>query len=195
MKKKPEGWLNAAIVLFGILILITISFLFLIQALAKEPELPEVSYPETVSFEEQLEADLDAKYEIWIEEQQKETGYLIDVDQRDIDLMARVVMSEASILGSDAKQAIAQTIVNRVRDTDHEFRYQNTVYDVVTAPNAYSLQDNGIPDELCYDAVYAALTYEAFPSDMFYFREGRYHDFGYEYCHIGSTYFTTAGEN
>lgn len=195
MKNKPEGWLNIAIVLIGIVIGFVIAAFFICKVLAYEPELPEVEETETVSFEEQVKADLDAKYEEWISEQSEEKGYLIEVSQRDLDLMARVVMSEASVLGSDAKQAIAQTIVNRVRDTDHEFRYQNTVYDVVTAPNAYSTQNNGIPDEECYDAVYAALTYEAFPLDMFYFREGRYHDFGYEYCHIESTYFTTAGEN
>lgn len=121
----------------------------------------------------------------------EETKYLIDVTQEDINLMARVVMSEASTLCDDAQQAIATTIVNRVRSG----KWGSTVEEVVFYPNAYSTQDNGVPYEECYDAVYSALTYEAFPLDMYYFREGKFHSFGYPLMKIGTTYFTTEGEN
>lgn len=121
----------------------------------------------------------------------EEPKYLIDVTQEDINLMARVVMSEASTLCDDAQQAIATTIVNRVRSG----KWGSTVEEVVYYPNAYSTQDNGVPYEECYDAVYSALTYEAFPLDMYYFREDKYHSFGYPLMKIGTTYFTTEGEN
>lgn len=113
--------------------------------------------------------------------------YIITVSDEEIDLMARVVMSEASILGIDAKQAIAQTIVNRVRDG----RWGETVTDVINYPNAYSTYNNGYPNNDCYAAVEYALMYEAFPEDMYYFRTDYYHDFGYPYCHIENTYFST----
>ena len=117
--------------------------------------------------------------------------YLIDVTAADIDLMARVVMSECSThlkddLGTDVAQAIATTIVNRVRNG----HWGDTVQEVVYYPNAYSTADNGTPTPECYSAVYAALTYEAFDKEMFYFREGDYHEFGREYTQIGNTYFS-----
>lgn len=121
--------------------------------------------------------------------------YLIDVSQEDIDLMARVVMSEASILSFDAKQAIAQTIVNRVRTDFNDFKNMNTVTEVVNYPNAYSTQDNGKPNADCYYAVEIALTVEAFPDDMFWFREDYYHEFGIPYMNIGSTYFSRGISN
>lgn len=121
----------------------------------------------------------------------KEPEYLIEITDEEIDLMARVVMSEASICPFETKQAIAQVIVNRVRDTEYEFRYEHTVSDVVGHINGFSTQNNGEPNEDCYEAVYAALTYEVFPRDMMWFREGRYHDFYEPYLNIGTTYFTT----
>jgi len=156
--------------------------------------------PVKITFQEQIKHDEDIVYQQWEVTQttsslshDTETSnreYIIEVTQEDVDLMARVVMSEASILSDDAKQAIATTIVNRVRDKESEFRCQNTVKEVVYHGNAYSTQDNGEPDETCYQAVYNALTYDAFPAKMFYFRQNYYHAFGIEYTNIGSTYFS-----
>lgn len=117
----------------------------------------------------------------------EEPEYIISASDEEIDLMARVVMSEASILGFDAKQAIAQTIVNRVRDG----KWGSTITEVVSYPNSYSTYNNGYPNADCYEAVRYALMYEAFPTDMFYFRTDYYHNFGYPYCHIENTYFST----
>ena len=113
------------------------------------------------------------------------------VTQEDIDLMARVVMSEASILPFEGKQAVAQTIVNRF----YSDKFPNNIEAIVTAPYQYSTQDNGEPNAECYEAVDAALRYEGFPPDMYYFRTGHYHNFGYDYIQIGNTYFSTAGPN
>lgn len=108
--------------------------------------------------------------------------------KEEIDLMARVVMSEASVLSIDAKQAVAQTILNRLQDG----RWGNTISEVVYYPNAYSTADNGEPNADCYYAVESAIMYPtAFPTDMFWFRTNYYHSFGYEYTSIGNTFFST----
>lgn len=109
----------------------------------------------------------------------------------DIDLMARVVMSEASILPIDGKQAVAATILNRYRSAE----FPDTISGVIYAPGQFSTQDNGEPNEDCYTAVYAAIKYDCFPKNMYYFRRGHYHWWAHDYCQIGNTYFSTEGEN
>jgi len=192
-RKLPEGFMAACIVLMGIFAaMVAVGILIIIFATGKEndEEVLVIEHEQT-SFKAQVEHDIDLRFQEWIEEQpEEENKYLIDVTQEDIDLMARVVMSEASTLSLDAKQAIAQTIVNRVRTDFYDFKDQNSVSEVVYHPNAYSTQDNGEPNEDCYRAVEAALMYEGFPTDMFWFREDHYHNFGTPYCHIGTTYFS-----
>lgn len=108
--------------------------------------------------------------------------------QEEIDLMARVVMSEASILPIEGKQAVAQTVLNRL-ESGH---WGDTISEVIYYPYAYSTADNGAPSEDCYYAVMGAIDYpNAFPTDMYYFRTDYPHSFGYEYLIIGNTYFNT----
>ena len=108
--------------------------------------------------------------------------------KEEIELMARVVMSESSILPIEGKQAVAQTILNRLESG----RWGNTVSEVINYPSAYSTADNGDPSEECYYAVMGAIDYpNAFPTDMYYFRTDYPHSFGYEYLIIGNTYFNT----
>lgn len=195
-RKLPEGFMAACIVLMGLFAAMVVAGFVMIKVFASEEHKEEIFVTEykKTSLEKQFKHDIDMKFQEWMEEQETEEAeepkYLIDVTQEDIDLMARVVMSEASILSYDAKQAIAQTIVNRVRTDFRDFRNQNSVSEVVYHPNAYSTQDNGEPNEDCYRAVEAALMYEGFPTDMFWFREDHYHNFGTPYCHIGTTYFS-----
>lgn len=109
----------------------------------------------------------------------------------EIDMMARVVMSEASLLPQDGKQAVAQTIINRLNSD----RFPDTVSEVIYQPSQYYTGDNGDPTPECYDAVYAAIEYVGFPTDMYYFRRDDFHTFGYPYCQIGNTFFSTEAEN
>lgn len=110
------------------------------------------------------------------------------ISEKDRELMARVVMSEASILPIEGKQAVAQTILNRLADG----RWGDTIEEVVNYPNAYSTADNGEPTAECYYAVDGAIEYpETFPTDMYYFRVGHYHSFAEDYTQIGNTYFST----
>jgi len=115
----------------------------------------------------------------------------IEFTEADIDLMARVVMSEASLLSIEAKEAVAQTIINRV----HSDKFPDTVSGVVYQVNQYSTADNGKPNDDCYEAIYAAIEYEPFPADMYYFRMSHYHNFGYSYMHIDNMYFSTEAAN
>lgn len=194
-KRKPEGWMAVAIIVLANLILFFALIILGIIAICEKnsPKVPKETsfHEEPIPLEEMLEHDLAFKYAVWeyqqIEEEPEEEVYLIDVSEEDIALMTRVVMSEVGYKVFDCKQAVAQTIVNRVRDG----RWGSTVSEVVYCKDQYSTQDNGEPNAECHDAVMQALTYEAFPSDMYYFREDHYHTFGYPYIHIGSTYFST----
>lgn len=194
MRKRPEGWLAVAVIVLANLILLLLAIILVIVAIIVKNTPPkEISLnEEPIPLEEMLEHDLAFKYAVWEYQQSEveeveETTYLIDVSEEDIQLMTRVVMSEVGLKDLDCKQAVAQTIVNRVRDG----RWGATVSAVISYPNAYSTQDNGEPNAECHDAVIQALTYETFPADMFYFRENHYHSFGCPYLHLGSTYFST----
>lgn len=115
------------------------------------------------------------------------TEYLFYVTEEERALMERVVMSEGSILPLEGKQAIAQTIINRVKSN----KFPNSIEGVINQPYQYSTADNGVPNTECAEAVEAALRFEGFPTDMYYFRTGHYHSFGEDYCQIGNTYFST----
>lgn len=175
-------------------------------------EVPEKSIYEPIPFRQQIEHDTDKAFEEYIHslddtEEIEEViaaalpyddepyldleainpNYLIEVTQKDIDLMARVVMSEASVLNFEAKQAVAQTIVNRVRSN----KFPDSVYEVVFEKNAFSTQQNGKPTQNCYVAVEQALLYQDYPVNMFYFRTGHYHTWAKDYKEIDGCYFST----
>lgn len=120
----------------------------------------------------------------------KEAIEVLSFTEEDIALMERVVMSEASILRNDAKQAVAQTIINRVRSDD----YPNTVAEVIEGQ--YSTAFNGEPGEAEKLAVkYAIECQDAFPIDMFWFRSDYYHPFGEHYVKIQNHYFSTKSKH
>jgi spore germination cell wall hydrolase CwlJ-like protein len=191
-KRTPEGWLAVAVIVLANLILIILLIILGIWILfiPKEEETETPIFEEdAIPLEEMFEHDLAFAYAKWEYQQIEETKpmYVIDVTEEDIQLMTRVVMSEVGSKVFDCKHAVAQTIVNRVRSG----KWGNTVSEVVYWKKQYSTQDNGEPNAECRDAVIQALTYEAFPLNMYYFREDHYHDFGSPYTHIDGTYFST----
>lgn len=97
----------------------------------------------------------------------------------DVELLARLAMSEGSILSYIEKKAIVEVVLNRVDDDN----YPNTIREVIYQPNQFSLGDNGTPTTECYQAVYDALEYRSFPTDMLWFRQD-YADYGCEYLHM-----------
>ena len=121
------------------------------------------------------------------EEPTSKLGYRINVTADDVALMARVVMSEASIESYDCKVAIAEVIINRVMSD----KFPDTVQEVINQKKQFSTRDNGEVNAECYAAVYEALQYQRHPGDMYYFRANKYHDnYGQKYMRIDNTYFS-----
>lgn len=123
--------------------------------------------------------------------------YRVPVTDEEIDLMARCVMSEASILPYEGKLSVASVIINRVL-SDNKF-YPDTVKEVIlqgqgTSSPQFSIADNGEPTEECYMVVFEALERACFPEDMYWFSSGKPHSWGYTYSHIGNTYFNTESD-
>lgn len=115
----------------------------------------------------------------------------IDVTLEELELMSRVVMSEASTVPYKGKVSVAKVLINRVKDG----RWGSTMKEVISYPNAFSTADNGDITDECREAVLQALEgAAAFPEDMLYFRSGHYHDFGFPYMEIGNLYFTTLND-
>lgn len=117
------------------------------------------------------------------------------ISQEEIDLMARVVMSESSICGDDCKEAVATVILNRWMSPD----FPNTITDVIRAPGQFSTQDNGAPNDACYLAVYSAIAwwgsdYAILPKSCYYFRSGYYHPWAIDYTHFDNMYFSLSKE-
>lgn len=112
--------------------------------------------------------------------------YYLPYTEDEINLMARVVMSEGSILSMDAKEMIAQTIINRVNSDD----FPNTIEEVIFQPNQFSVSDNGEPTAECYEAVDNAIINMQYPYDMLYFRNS-FVQYGWQYYHENNLYFST----
>ena len=102
----------------------------------------------------------------------------------EVELLARVIMSEGSILPYHGKIAVMATIMNRVRSD----KFPNTIKEVIYQENQYSTADNGTPSQECYDANYDYIE-SGGPEDLYYFSSGCPHPFGSVYCQIGNTYF------
>lgn len=197
-----EGRLTALIACTGLVILFVAFALILVLVLKnlfKKSTIEAEAAPLRISFEEQVKHDLDYKYEVYLwEQRQKEkakkeeetVNYRIEITEEERDLMARVVMSEASVLNGDGKIAVASVIVNRALAKG----FPDTVKEVIEQPNQFSTADNGEPTEECYLAVESALLFEAYPWDMFWFRTDYPHSWGYEYTRIGNTVFSTKGD-
>lgn len=117
-------------------------------------------------------------------------AFIIEFSQEDIDLLNRMDMSEAAREPFDGKQAVAQVAINRVRSP----LFPNTLAEVLDGQ--FSLQDNGEPSQECKDAVKWAIEHQnAFPLDMYWFKNGDYFDEvegkRYDYTKIGNHYFST----
>ena len=111
------------------------------------------------------------------------------LDQEDIDLMARCVMSEAGGQSDECKEAVATTILNRWMSPN----YSDSIRIIIE--DAYSTADNGPVTDACYLAVYSAIAwwgsdYAVVPKCIYYFRAGHYHTWALDYRKIGDLYFS-----
>ena len=108
--------------------------------------------------------------------------------QYNVELIARVCMSEAGNEPFMGKVAVAMTVLNRCDN------WNKTTEEIVYAPHQYWTGNNGTPTEECFSAVaFAIENRDIFPADMMYFRNKHYHTFGKPYTQIGAHYFSTAG--
>jgi len=117
------------------------------------------------------------------------------LSEEDINLLAKITVSEVGNQPYECKVACVKTVLNRV----NSYLYPNTVKGVLEAPNQYNATYNDrfnqaeLNDELIsviYDAYFNTYSY---PDDMFYFRTDYYHEGYIPYIQIGNTYFSLQG--
>lgn len=118
------------------------------------------------------------------------------IDHEDIILIERCVMSEAGNQPVLAQEGVATVILNRWMNPD---KYPNTIEGVIMEPNQFSTADNGEPTVSVRVAVYNAIVFyntyqQDLPRSAYYFRSGKYHDFGINYCNYGDLYFSLASD-
>ena len=157
---------------FGFLALLTViafvGIITLLRDLNKVEELPEVTaYPivkeevKTITAETKLEPVVDDDY-----------------------LIASIVMAEAEGEEMVGKVAVASVILNRCEN------WNKTVSEVIGEPNQFAKGKE--PNLDCLRAVEIAKDVrDLYPSDMLYFRNAHYHEFGCPFLVIGHHYFST----
>ena len=121
-------------------------------------------------------------------------GDRIYITDEEIALMERCVMSEAGGQSIECQEAVATVILNRWQHPD---KYPDTIEGVIMDPGQFSIHDNGKPTVSVRVAVHNAIVYyntavQDLPSQVYYFRSGRYHDFGTPYESIDDLYFSGA---
>ena len=129
--------------------------------------------------------------DMWITSPDNRIYFITDVDK---ELIARCVMSEAGGESEDCQEAVATVILNRYMSP----RYPGNLSDIIV-PGQFSLQDNGdITTEVYLSVSRALVNYgtgmQCIPYNCYYFRAGKYHDFGIPYTHIDNTYFSLSEE-
>lgn len=157
---------------FGFLALLAViafvGIITLLRDLNTSEELPEVTaYPivkeevKTITAETKLEPVVDDDY-----------------------LIASIVMAEAEGEEMVGKVAVASVILNRCEAWD------KTVSEVINEPNQFAKGKE--PNLDCLRAVEIAKDVrDLYPSDMLYFRNAHYHEFGCPFLVIGHHYFST----
>ena len=197
MRNKPEGWLDAAIILFGWIALFVATVVLLIVVSTKVPEATEPFFinEEPIPLEDQIEHDLEVKYGEWIAAKavvMGESGWDVKEATKEVILartvpffteiekwiIARVVMSEASTESFDVKVAVAEVVINRIFSDYREFKLQTAVDEVVYKPLQFSTAQD--PTDECYEAVETAIRENRYPDDMLWVRKD-YVEYGYEY--------------
>ena len=99
-------------------------------------------------------------------------------------LIASVVMAEAEGEEMVGKVAVASVILNRCEN------WNKTVSEVIGEPNQFAKGKE--PNLDCLRAVEIAKDVrDLYPSDMLYFRNAHYHEFGCPFLVIGHHYFST----
>lgn len=170
--KEPTSTQDLVEAAFGFLALLAViafvGIITLLKDLNTSEELPEVTaYPivkeevKTITAETKLEPVVDDDY-----------------------LIASIVMAEAEGEEMVGKVAVASVILNRCE------AWNKTVSEVIGEPNQFAKGKE--PNLDCVRAVEIAKDVrDLYPSDMLYFRNAHYHEFGCPFLVIGHHYFST----
>lgn len=113
----------------------------------------------------------------------------LDVDS--FNLLCKAVEAEVGIESFASKEAVAESILNRVCSTD----FANSIYNVLYEKNQFSTASNGAISKATIsnetrNACKQALLGQNHPSSMVYFRASYYHAYGRDYTRIDNTYFS-----
>lgn len=120
-------------------------------------------------------------------------SYKYDISAEDMDLVYRVVMSEAGGDGVLSQKGVTTVILNRLFSPN----YPDTIPEVIDGQ--FSTGDNGEPTEEVRRFVNIAIleygtSRQILPYQCYYFRAWDYHNFGIPYCQLGNNYFSLGEE-
>lgn len=120
-------------------------------------------------------------------------SYKYDISQEDMDLIYRVVMSEAGGDGVLSQKGVVTVILNRLFSP----RYPDSIPEIIDGQ--FSTADNGEPTEQVRRSVNIAIIEygtkrQILPYQCYYFRAWDYHNFGIPYCQLGNNYFSLSEE-
>lgn len=98
-----------------------------------------------------------------------QNGYQLNINQSDIDLMAKLVYCESRGEPFEGQVAVASVVLNRVMDP----QFPDTISEVIFQKNAFSCVKDGKldakPTESCYSAVYEAIQGKDPTNDALFF--------------------------
>lgn len=118
-------------------------------------------------------------------------GRHIELTNDDISLIQRVTSAEAKGESIECQTAIATVILNRLASPD----YPDTVAGVVYQPNQFAIEPaDKVPTNTKMAVLCAITLYNSksmiVPHTTYYFRAGKYHNFGVPLFKIDNTYFS-----
>ena len=160
-----------------------------VKEISEEEESSAISVEADASaMEEEISSDMEEKAS------QKSIPlpqWRIQITNEQLDLLERCVMAEGGGESYECQVAIACVIINRVISD----KYPDSVDGVIKQKGQFSTWPKMIKRMVATNevkqAVREALTSEAIPENVLYFRASRYHKWGSRYCRIDNTYFST----
>ena len=116
------------------------------------------------------------------------------ISDQEIELMERVVMSEARGECYQAQEGVATVILNRWQ---YPGEFGDTIEEVLSAERAFAKPYTGEVSMSVHLAVKNAIIYyntycQDLPSQVVYFRDSYYHDFGIPFKNYGNLYFSAS---
>ena len=160
-----------------------------VEEISEEEESSAISVEADASaMEEEISSDMEEKAS---QKSIPMPQWRIQITNEQLDLLERCVMAEGGGESYECQVAIACVIINRVISD----KYPDSVDGVIKQKGQFSTWPKMIKRMVATNevkqAVREALTSEAIPENVLYFRASRYHKWGSRYCRIDNTYFST----